>query len=301
MKILSSGAKSRTYSEGFTLIELMISLSLGLGLMTLMTATMLRLSEVSRGSAEAAEAMERGYFLMDVMEAWVGEAGPIRVTDQVSESEGAHDDGESMQDALSSVMTTGTTSIFNPCQNPIASPLPDDSHGLVVLSDLTVDCIPQRHRQLGSPALFLERRFRCWGNCTHQGFYALTDSCSAESKASSTNIVWLESASRRPPCFENGGAVRLNRALIYVRDYAWDAGDGESAVMFRELADEPESRWLRSAMLAHDIRDWQLQCLRACKTLVNGNVSAQGVGLRFSIPSRGRPIRIQRVLTAMHP
>ena len=62
---------------GFTLTELMISLSLGLGLMTLMIDTIANISRAGRVSAEAAEATERAYFMIDVLDAWVSETAPL--------------------------------------------------------------------------------------------------------------------------------------------------------------------------------------------------------------------------------
>ena len=64
------------YVLGFTLTELMISLTLGLGLVTLMIDTIANISRAGRASAEAAEATERAYFMIDVLDAWVSETAP---------------------------------------------------------------------------------------------------------------------------------------------------------------------------------------------------------------------------------
>ena len=55
-------------SLGFTLVELMVSMALGLGLMSLMIGTIDKVLHASRVSADAAELIERGYFLMGVMD-----------------------------------------------------------------------------------------------------------------------------------------------------------------------------------------------------------------------------------------
>ena len=57
--------------SGFTLVELMVSMALGLGLMSLMIGTIDKVLHASRVSAEAAETLERGYFLMDAIDTWV--------------------------------------------------------------------------------------------------------------------------------------------------------------------------------------------------------------------------------------
>ena len=64
-------------SLGFTLVELMVSMALGLGLISLMVGTIDTVLHASRASAEAAETLERGYFLMDAMDTWVAGTSPI--------------------------------------------------------------------------------------------------------------------------------------------------------------------------------------------------------------------------------
>ena len=65
------------FSSGFTLVELMVSMTLGLVLMSLMVGTIDRVMHANRISAEAAETLERGYFLMDAMDPWVAGTSPI--------------------------------------------------------------------------------------------------------------------------------------------------------------------------------------------------------------------------------
>ena len=76
MKKQGTRASPVEYVLGFTLTELMISLTLGLGLVTLMIDTIANISRAGRASAEAAEATERAYFMIDVLDAWVSETAP---------------------------------------------------------------------------------------------------------------------------------------------------------------------------------------------------------------------------------
>ena len=76
MKKQGTRASPVEYVLGFTLTELMISLTLGLGLVTLMIDTIANISRAGRVSAEAAEATERAYFMIDVLDAWVSETAP---------------------------------------------------------------------------------------------------------------------------------------------------------------------------------------------------------------------------------
>jgi hypothetical protein len=114
-------------------------------------------------------------------------------------------------------------------------------------------------------------------------------------------VVWLAAGKDRPYCFANGTARSLHRALVYVRNYSWQVGDGISAVMVRELAREPDARWLRSSMLAHGIDDWQIDCVLDCVEVggLGGDALLAGaVDLQFTVDSRTQSILIQRVLAA---
>lgn len=69
--------------------------------------------------------------------------------------------------------------------------------------------------------------------------------------------------------------------------------------MVRELAREPDARWLRSSMLAHGIDDWQIDCLLDCFDVrgVDGDALLAGaIDLRFTVNGRSQSISIQRVL-----
>ena len=117
-------------------------------------------------------------------------------------------------------------------------------------------------------------------------------------------VVWLAAAKDRPYCFANGTARSLHRSLVYVRNYSWQVGDGISAVMVRELAREPEARWLRSSMLAHGIEGWQIDCVLGCVEvggLGGGALLAGAVGLMFTVDSRAQSLVIQRALAPRIP
>ena len=198
-------------------------------------------------------------------------------------------------------------------------------------------CIPQRNLEVSASALLLERRLPCRENCNGGGFYAVPTRCLANygSEPGGTNgsagadlthpefngvefaghpfegaefevgerlhyqIAWLDADHDQFPCFSNGRAFKVTRSLIYIRNYAWRVGDGIRAVMVRDLAQEPEARWLRSSMLAHGIDDWQVACLFDCfemEGLHKGVSLAAAIDLRFVVNARPQSIRIQRAL-----
>ena len=86
------------FSSGFTLVELMISMTLGLSLIALMVGTIDKVVHASRVSSEAAETLERGYFLMDAMDTWVSGTSPIS-NDMLSEVSAEHSAPMSLEHA----------------------------------------------------------------------------------------------------------------------------------------------------------------------------------------------------------
>ena len=336
---------------GFTLVEIMVAMTLGLGLMALMVGTIENVFRASRVSAEAAEATERGYFLMDALGAWVAETSPLFVELMLSERKAIESStlidadragavspidpitkgAESFERTLTadtelsaSPLSTGKLYSIDPCQTPLNSGLPPVITGIGVLESRAWSCIPQSYLEVSAPALLLERRIPCQGDCTDAGFYAIPIFCFDSDEGRSTEfqrgevesgevetgefaqyqIVWLEADLDRPDCFRNGAARSVHRSLIYVRDYSWRVGDGISAVMMRELAQEQDARWLRSAMLAYGIDDWQIDCLSDCVEVEpwgDDAVLAGAIDLRFAVRSRSQSIGIRRALVPQRP
>ena len=314
-------------SLGFTLVELMVSMALGLGLMSLMIGTIDKVLHASRVSAEAADTLERGYFLMDAMDTWVAGTSPIS-PDMLSEVSAERSNPMLLE------YTGGAVDL---CETPDLASLPLASSGIALLEPGAWPCIPQRNLEVAASALLLERRLPCRENCNGRGFYAVATRClpNYESEPGGTNgsagadsthaefdgiefadgpfgasesgvdeghkyqIVWRDSGVGRSSCFDNGRAFKVTRSLIYVRDYAWRMGDGIRAVMIRDLAQEPKARWLRSSMLAHGIDDWQVVCLFDCfeiGDLSNGALLAPAIDLSFVVNAYSQSVRIQRVL-----
>ena len=314
-------------SLGFTLVELMVSMALGLGLISLMVGTIDKVLHASRVSAEAAETLERGYFLMDAMDTWVAETSSIS-PDMLSEVSAQRS---------TPMLLEYTEGAVDPCETPDLASLPLTTSGIALLEPGAWPCIPQRNLAVAASALLLDRRLPCLEDCNGAGFYAVPTRCLAidDGDRGETNgfagadsagaefesiefaahpfdgtefeggeplhyqIAWLDEDHDRFPCFANGRAFKVARSLIYVRNYAWRVGDGIRAVMVRDLAQEPKARWLRSSMLAHGIDDWQVACLFDCfemGDLSNNALLAAAVGLSFVVEARSQSIRIKRVL-----
>ena len=305
----------------------MISMTLGLVLISLMVGTIDKVLHASRVSSEAAETLERGYFLMDAMDVWVAGTSPVS-NDMLSEVSAEHSAPMSLEHARG---------VIDLCETPDLASLPLASSGIALLDPGAWPCIPQRNLEVAASALLLERRLPCRAKCTGAGFYAVPTRCLAndESEPSGTNgsagadsthpefdgiefpcrpfgasesgvdeghqhqIVWRDSGVGRSSCFDNGGAFKVTRSLIYVRDYAWRVGDGIRAVMIRDLAQEPIARWLRSSMLAHGINDWKMKCLFDCFEMggLNKGASLAGaIDLSFVVEARSQSIGVQRVI-----
>jgi hypothetical protein len=314
-------------SLGFTLVELMVSMALGLGLMSLMIGTVDKVLHASRVSAEAAETLERGYFLMDALDTWVAGTSPIS-PDMLSEVSAQRS---------APMLLEYTEGAVDLCETPDLASLPLASSGIALLEPGAWPCIPQRNLEASASALLLERRLPCRANCNGAGFYAVPKRCLARGEveleetngsagADSANsefngieiagnpfigtdfevdefphyqIVWRETGIDRSSCADNVRAFNVARSLIYVRDYAWRVGDGIRAVMIRDLAQEPKARWLRSSMLAHGIDDWKVACITDCfemGDLSSGALLAAAIDLSFVVNARSQSISIQRVL-----
>lgn len=323
MRARSCSLPTSKYEQGFTLVELMVALTLGLGLMALLVGTIEKISRASRESADAAEVIERGYFLMDSIDAWVAETSPMVITQRplenltwVGASEEAVVSVASVEvtrfsDAMrassvtipSSRLSTPDIGPIDACQTPAVAPLPLDTAGVVALDAEALACIPQRYLETSAPALLLERRLACRGDCNAAGFYIIPVICFGDYEMHQYQPSWLEASSDRSECFANGSAVSVDRSLIYVRDYSWRVGDGIRAVMIRELAEEQEARWLRSSMLAHDIDDWRIECLQDCDSWFDSTqatVLASAIDLSFTVNSASFSVEVQRVLASQH-
>ena len=345
MKKQGTRASPVEYVLGFTLTELMISLTLGLGLVTLMIDTIANISRAGRVSAEAAEATERAYFMIDVLDAWVSEtappinlpwlsmseSGPVNAglvstkastagVPWASNAPGAGaalgkkkaplemaQDREMVQATekdggsravYPSLLGDDSIAAVDLCESPAMSSFPLNRSGIAVASPDNLGCIPARYREISAPALFLERRLRCPKHCSGPGFYVLSPTCFWGDETRHYRITWVGDPSTYSECFVAGDAIRISRSLVYVRDYSWRVGDGMPAVMLRDLAREPDARWLRSTMLAHDINDWRIICVSECNALGGGVVLASAIDVHFIAMPRGQSTGIHRVLTS---
>ena len=310
----------------------MISMTLGLCLMALTVGTIDNVLRASRVSAEATETIERGYFLMDAMDSWLAETLPI--------SHNLRSEGSTALTTL--ILSEHPQASFDLCDTPDIAVLPTASAGIALLEPGAWSCIPRSNPEVDFSALLVERRLPCQENCYDAGFYAVPTHCTegdegerdgdggfagAESAVAELEnfkfegdsfdggesevdelfqhqIVWLDADHDRSPCFANETAFKVTRSVIYFRDYSWHVGDGIGAVMVRELAQEPEARWLRSSMLAHGIGDWQIECLFGCEEvgdLGSRALLATAIDLRFKVNSRSQSLEIQRVLSPSWP
>ena len=285
------------FSSGFTLVELMVSLTLGLGLMSLMVGTIDGVLHASRVSAESTEAIERGYFLMDALDNWVAQTSPTSsdIRSEVSAKLSAP------------ILSKNAEASVDICGTPVIAALPPASAGIALLEPGAWPCIPQHNLEASASALFIERRAPCPGHCNADGFYFVPKQCTEAENWGNGKIeadelglyrmVWIEAGTDRFACLASGVAFNVTRSLIYIRDYSWREGDGVRAVMVRELAREPEARWLRASMLAHGIDDWQVECLPDCLEVGDaGAFFTAAVNLSFAVNAPSQSISIQRVL-----
>lgn len=246
--------------RGFTLVEVIIALGLGLVLMTVVLRVFLSLWSAVNDSAEATEVAERAAFTLNAVSRWVSRSGARYPTATYENTKlsgwGSDADDAGWQNSLASDLehlTVWTGLDF--CQSPLLAPMPIELTALSIARVADVSCLGSTSAILGSDVLLIERRESCLPSCSGPGFFALLPSCDL---LTTNDIRWMRRAEVPAECHPSTQLIRLQRQMIYWRAYTHRWGDGQPALMLKRQSVESSGRWLRADALAGFISEWRL-------------------------------------------
>ena len=271
--------------RGFTLVGLMLSQALGLLLISALTASMAGLYRATLISADASETTERAYYIVDALASWINQAAAVDlVSTEISVGTSPH------QDSFYGDATV--------CQTPVTYPLALYEPGVRFVPVTDVPCVGSNVGPKGTVALLLESRQRCHDDCRAPGFYLVLPPCQNDRAVvqwrNSGALSGTLSGAVSGACAGDETVYRLERRIIYIRDYSWQSGDNSPALMMTTLAPEPDARWLRSIMLAAEIFDWSIACVKFCERSLQTINQPTGIQLQFRAAGRYQSVSIAR-------
>ena len=243
--------------SGFTLIEMMIALGLGIALLAVLVRVFVSLWLVVSESASAVEVTERAAFALNAIGHWAGESTAVAALHKAGDSVPMlNDPVEALpltQDSNDGLRTGSSgypvPRFFSGCGSPELAPIDLTKTAMAVVPAKQLDCLSGSVEQ-STLVLFLERRTPCKTPCAGPGFFALVPSCDA---VTPFEIRWMNRGSVLLDCAGTKALIRLQRQLIYLRPYSWRRGDAKPALMLKRQSDEPSGRWLASDMVADSI------------------------------------------------
>ena len=248
--------------SGFTLVEMMIALGLGIGLIAVLLRVFISLWLAVGESALVVEVTERAAFALNAIGQWASESNAEAALHEAGDSFPMLDDAAEVlrvtQDSNDGLLIESIGSVapgfFTGCRSPELAPIDLTKTAMAVVSAKQLDCLSGPVEQ-GTLVLFLERRIPCVIPCIGPGFFAIVPSCDA---VTPFEVRWMTRGSVPSGCAGAQGVIRLQRQLIYLRPYSWRRADAKPALMLTRQSDEPSGRWLASDMLADSIGSFEL-------------------------------------------
>lgn len=200
---LSTGFTGHTVT-GFTLVETLIALTLGLWLITGVLLTVQQLWKVAGLSADQSELAERGDFAVRVLSTAVTKAWPVR----------HHDDD-----------------VASPCGDPSTK----HGRGVRLVFPGQFPCLPQHNLVPGSPILVVEGLHLCEDTlCKHQrlpGWRLERPGCDPLFVDVPPRLQHHSRVLADSDCAGPTTLSAWSRQFYYLRDYTWQPGDGGGALM----------------------------------------------------------------------
>ena len=230
---------------GFSLVELLIGLTLGAWLVSSVALTAQRLWLMAHWSADEVELAERGDFALRHLSLALLHAGPMTV-DSMGRS--PCEAAEVIQ-ASSSQDRTDTRFIEK------------GGVGIRVVRQGELACLPSRNLVNSAPLLIIEATHSClWQAC---GAGSLSGGgnrglrCISDSTTSGLDPGLNHLGDSAEGCVSVDGVKRWSRRLYYLRDFAWSEGDGMGALMMKTWRLE-DGRFGRGEVVAPGVGDWVL-------------------------------------------
>jgi len=216
--------------QGFSLVELMIGLTLGLVLLVAVSAAVVRLLDLARISGDHAELAERLRFVSEFLVETVAHSWPE---------------------------SSSSAAVSSPCLDPVVV----DGAGLRVVEAGQYPCLPRNNLVPGVPLLVLETVRPCVPACevpSWPAHFRLTPACGPWVGGRREEIRLLTDASLPADCVPSTARALWQRTVFYIRNYAWEPGDGIASLMMSRFRSDG-SGFGRAEMLVPGFVRWRLE------------------------------------------
>jgi hypothetical protein len=254
---------SNRRAAGFSLVEALIALALGTWLVSAVGLTAQRLSLMARLSSDEVELAERGDFaLRHLSQALLG-ASPIT-------------------EASIDVTPCG---VFQPRRQRLGAL--EGGVGIRVVKQGHFSCLPSQNLVRNSPLLIVEEanlglEAGCEEHLSSSGWLEEPARDSAlESAKAKFNWMGIQVVPEHCPTVTESVAVRSKR-LYYLRDFAWDDGDGVGALMMKVWKPERQG-FGRAEVLVPGVINWIIEPVELPIESLSGEARQLMSGVEISL------------------
>lgn len=277
--------------SGLSLVSTMIGLALSLGLIATLTAALLELHQNVRIAVDRADTLDRARFVTALLAdavRWAGVPPMTRIdgtplsTDVMTSQMGGWvapvaGDAVAVSTLLAdsaAALANGAAAEFDLCGfsdtpfNPFWPAI-----GLIdVDADGSVSqaaCMNSWNLLPGSQLIFVDSLRPCAQACAPAlpAWLLLSPGCDFLFSKSQPEVRRVLSYELPTDCSRETAAAVLDRQLFFVRDYAWQKGDGIPALMLKRWLAETPARWSHSEMLAAGVSALRMALIHAAEVL----------------------------------
>jgi|GEM_PF-6674336 len=270
--------------SGLSLVSTMIGLALSLGLIATLTTALLELHQNVRIAVDRADTLDRARFVTALLAdavRWAGvppmtriDGTPLSIdamTFQMSDWL-APLAGDAV--AVSTMLADGAAAEFDLCalSDTAVNPLWPAIGLAAVGADGSVSqaaCMNSWHLLPGSQLIFVDSLRPCAQACAPAlpAWLLLSPGCDFLFSKSQPEVRRVSSYELPADCSRETAAAVLDRQLFFVRDYAWQKGDGIPALMLKRWLAETPARWSRAEMLAAGVSALRVALIHAAEVL----------------------------------
>lgn len=221
-------------SGGFTLIEVLIASALSLALLTFLLGALASLRHTLDIAADQVALAERATQGLSVL---------------ASSARSGYFPAPAVP-----------ASAIDPCVSPEATSVSQHTP-LLVAARGRYPCFPDGDMPAQARLLMVHAMQPCDPDCpeaSEPGFLYLDPGCHPVLLRTTPEIRRVSRRQRPADC---GAATRisvLEPQLFYLRDYAWQPGDGLGAIMMKRLLPESPVRWSRADMVIAGVTEWSV-------------------------------------------
>lgn len=270
--------------SGLSLVSTMIGLSLSLGLITTLTAALLELHQNVRIAVDRADTLDRARFVTELLADAVHWAGvpptrrldgtPLSTDTMTAQPRGLVNSLAGDAVAMRTILGSGTAAQFDLCALSEAAINPFlPAIGLLdVGADGSVSqapCFNSASLLPGSQLIFVDSLRSCVEDCIPAlpAWLLLSPGCNFLFTHVQPEVRRVSSYQLPADCSRDTATAVLERQLFFVRDYAWQQGDGIPALMLKRWLAETPARWSRAEMLAAGVSGLRVALIHADEVL----------------------------------